>query len=93
MPVAEAPRVTKTMVKPQHISMTDRIRCPLLFSGSYTEEPRMKEKYAGISGNTQGEKKEIIPARKLTPTQAYHETFMFPMSSAIESHKTLLEKL
>src|SRR5580658_5787237 len=67
--VAEAPRITKTTVKPtinaSEFRSTRAINCPLAsFFNSSIDAPESIETYPGTSGNTQGERNETMPARK-----------------------------
>jgi hypothetical protein len=62
--------VEKPAMKPRHARMTLRRRAvsPTPFSISSTETPEINERYAGISGITQGENTEISPAAKAKGT-------------------------
>jgi len=66
---AEAPIETKTRENPTTNKHVERITFFRIFSldppvSSSNEYPVIKEKYAGISGNTQGDKKDRRPAIK-----------------------------
>jgi len=67
--VADAPKVIKTTEKPRmkKIELSPTLFKILLFSSlsfiSSTETPEINERYPGIRGKTQGEKKDMIPAK------------------------------
>src|SRR5437879_9055007 len=65
--VAAAPSATKTSMKPRmnptELTITRRINCPCGDLSSSTPAPEIIDTYPGTSGNTQGERKEIKPAK------------------------------
>src|ERR1700704_853331 len=67
-PVATAPSITKTTVKPRiNMSECNRTVFNTLRSFDWSSSmlaPEIREMYPGTSGNTQGERKETIPATK-----------------------------